>query len=141
MCSANFLCTAISTVIRINEKITDNTTSKLLTWEISPNSASSNSNSGIKSAPSAKEAVKKTPTIVSTESWLRYSKNQMPITANKRIASAPTNGLILKNSASAMPGNATWESASPTSDIRFKIAKTPKRLAATAIETPDRTST
>jgi len=65
---------------------------------------------------------------------LLYSKIQIPITAIAKKTIAPKNGLKLKINPKAMPGKATWERASPTKAILFKIAKQPSKLAAAEIK-------
>ena len=93
---------------------------------ISPNSASNSSGWGVIKIPTARLRAKNIPTNVSDGKLVFFSRNHMATTARSKAAKAPRKGLILKMRATAIPGRATWEIASPTRDILFSIINEPR---------------
>ena len=81
--------------------------SAMVTEDISPNNASSNSWSGTSKIPMAKLRVKNIPTNVSEGSSVFLSSAQTPKIAANNTVNAPKNGLKFHNNAKAMPGKAT----------------------------------
>ena len=90
----NFLEIASMIPITKRDKAMANTVSNNEIFEISPNSASRSSSSGVISKPMASETVKNRPTSDSVESWVLFSMNQIPITPRNKAPKAPKKGLI-----------------------------------------------
>ena len=81
--------------------------STLSTEDISPNSVSSNSGSGVMSKPIAKLNVKNIPTSASDGSSVFLSNAHIPTVAKNSAAKAPKKGLKPQSNAKAIPGKAT----------------------------------
>ncbi len=88
---------------------------------------------GIVRTPTAKLVVKRSPTKASPGSVVCPSSHQTITAAASKNTKTPQNGSSAYSKASAIPGSATWESASPTRAIRFKIINPP--IAPDAIPT------
>src|SRR3972149_5771752 len=64
------------------------------------------------------------------------SRYQIPKADRTKAAKAPSIGSILSIRPIASPGKATWVKASPTSAMRFKTIKEPKKPAAPPTKIP-----
>ena len=96
-----------------------------VTVVMSPKSASRRSTCGVRRIPTASAVTNKTPMIDSGNNLVVRSMYHVSTAAENRKANAPKNGLKLNRIPSARPGKATWESASPTSAIRFRTMREP----------------
>jgi len=103
---------------------------------MSPNRASSNSVSGIRRIPTAKETVKSEPTMVSKDNRVTLSRRHIRIADAKRKANAPMNGLKPYSNQRARPGKATCDKASPNKAILSRTMSDPKYPAANPTEIP-----
>jgi hypothetical protein len=102
------------------------TASRKEIFEMSPNKASSNSASGIRRIPMARENVKSDPTMVSKDKRVTLSRRQIRTADAKRQAKAPKKGLKLYKIPTARPGKATCDKASPTNAILSRTISDPK---------------
>ncbi len=97
-----------------------------------PNNASKMFSPEVKSAPTASDNVNKTPTKVSTGSFVLCSTTQIIKAPKIRKTRAPKKILKLNKIPKAIPGSATCERASETSAILRSKAKDPRSPEAAA---------
>lgn len=88
-------------------------------------------------APTASAVTKRTPVIDSVASLVRISIIRIRNIPKKRNTTPPHSGVKLNTIPNAIPGSATWESASDKRVILRRVSSEPTRPLAAAMTIPE----